>query len=96
MKGAQACFSSVRGEASRPGWRAGEGGRGVRGSGQLKKPRAQQTGCGWCVASPHLRTVGLALRLISFAPPSTLSKRAGVMMRTMPAPQVAPRHWAMV
>lgn len=34
--------------------------------------------------------------LISLAPPSTLSKSAGVMMRTMPAPQMAPRHCAAV
>ena len=41
-------------------------------------------------------SVAFALLLISFAPPSTLSKSAGVMMRTRPAPQMAPRHCATV
>ena len=64
----------------------GEGG----GKGALLHPRPLL----W--ARVPQRTVGLALALISLAPPSTLSKSAGVMMRTMPAPHVAPRHCAIV
>lgn len=41
-------------------------------------------------------SLGLALTEISLAPPSTLSNMAGVMMRTMPAPVMAPRHCATV
>ena len=41
-------------------------------------------------------SVAFAFFEISFAPPSTLSKRAGVITRTRPAPHIAPRHCAIV